>query len=91
VRVIPLAAGGIAFGVGVMQKPSCLVTTNTDDPFLGLSNHQTISSVNPGSFQLIVQVGANAAASDKKVRVDTFDLAPPSARSIIDSWAAILD
>jgi type IV pilus assembly protein PilY1 len=91
VRVIPLAAGGIAFGVGVMQKPSCLVTTNTDDPFLGLSNHQTISSVNPGSFQLIVQVGANAAASDKKVRVDTFDLTPPSARSIIDSWAAILD
>jgi type IV pilus assembly protein PilY1 len=91
VRVIPIAPGGIAFGVGVMQKPSCMVTDSGDDPFLGLSNHQTIQSVNPGAFQLIVQVGANEGAGDKKVRVDTFDLMPPSARSIIDSWAAILD
>jgi len=91
VRVVPLEPGGVAFGVGVMQKPSCMETTTSNDPFLGLSGHQSISSVNAGAFQLLVQVGANAAASDKKVRVDTFDLIPPSARSQIDSWAAILD
>jgi type IV pilus assembly protein PilY1 len=89
-RVINLNPG-IAFGVGVMQKPSCIETTTSDDPFLGLTGHQSISSVNAGAFQLVVQVGANEGAGDKKVRVDTFDLIPPSARSQIDSWAAILD
>ncbi|OQB15500.1 MAG: hypothetical protein BWY17_02111 [Deltaproteobacteria bacterium ADurb.Bin207] len=92
-RVISFNEAGIAFGVGVMQKPSCITIEDdlSEDPFLGMTGHQTIKSLNPGAFQLVVQVGANQGGGDKKVRVDTFDLLPPSARSVIDSWAAILD
>ena len=84
--------GGMAFGVGVEQKPSCVVTSNPgdDDPF-GLSAHRSVASVSPGAFQLLVQVGTNQLSSGSWGRVDAFDLATPSARSQIDSWATILD
>jgi hypothetical protein len=91
VRVIPLSEGGLAFGVGVMQKPTCMTTEDVDDPFLGYGSHKSISSVNPGSFQLVVQLGANQTTDARKVGVDTFDLEPPFAGSTIDAWAAILD
>lgn len=91
VRVIPLTEGGVAFGVGVMQKPSCLDTEDVDDPFLGFGTHKAVKSVNPGSFQLIVQLGANQTTDAKKVNVDEIDLEPPFAGSTIDAWAAILD
>ncbi|MDZ4064714.1 MAG: hypothetical protein U1E22_08625, partial [Coriobacteriia bacterium] len=93
VRVIPLP-GGLAYGVGVMQKPSCLETDDdpTEDPFLGYGTHKSISSVSPGTFHLIVQMGANQTTNmSKKVDVKTIDLEPPFAGSTIDAWAAILD
>ena len=89
-RVITIA-NGIAFGVGVQQKPSCIETTTVDDPLLGLVGHQSVSSVSQGQYQLLVQVGSNQLSAGSWGRVDVFNLAPPTARSQIDSWAAIID
>jgi hypothetical protein len=89
VRVVDIP-NGIAFGVGIQQKPSCIDTSTSEDPF-GLVGHQAVSTVSPGAYQLLVQVGSNQLPSSSFGRVDSFDLPPPSARSLIDSWAAILE
>jgi len=84
---------GVAFGVGVQQKPSCIETDMNDDPFLGLTGHQSISSVSRGSFQLVVQIGGTGVSGSDKIGISSavYELPPPTARSQIDSWAAILD
>jgi type IV pilus assembly protein PilY1 len=81
------------FGVGVAQQPTCNVADAAiDDPFLGFGQHTSLTRINPGKFQLVLQTGsAGTAVAGGKTNVHTIDLETPALTSIIDSWATILE
>ncbi len=83
----------IVFGVTVAQLPSCIADqTGAEDDWLGLGQHSTITNVNPGKFQLLMQAGTTGqeikGATTKTI---TMDLQTPPSFSSVDSWTAILE
>lgn len=91
VRVLPFDEIGIAYGVGLMQTPSCSYTEVMDDPVLGLGMHRSLSGMVPGGFELRAQLGMNRGTNGRKVGLQTTLLDIPFAGASIDSWASILN
>jgi type IV pilus assembly protein PilY1 len=90
-----LVTGGNAtiFGVSVAQQPTCAEPDDTfEDPFLGLGSHTSITNVNPGQFQLIMQTGTGGQAeAGGTTNVQILNLPAPVNASRIDSWAGIIE
>lgn len=85
-----LAPGAEVFGVGVAQVPTCVSETQLTDPYFGTGTHTSVTSVNPGQFQLVMNTGsAGTAISGGKSNVTTINLPAPVSSPHIDSWAAI--
>ena len=83
-------AASVVFGVAVTQTPACSSATSVTDPYFG--SHSSITSVAPGSFQLVVQTGAGGTAQDSSVtNTSTIPLPSPTRMTKIDSWACILE
>jgi len=81
------------FGVGIAQEPTCFdeVTASSQDS-LGFGSRTSVTNVNPGKFQLVVQTGAGGEKVEGgSTNALTIDLPPPALRSVIDSWAAIVE
>jgi type IV pilus assembly protein PilY1 len=81
------------FGVAVAQLPSCATNgQSAQNDFLGYKQETTISSVQPGQFQLVMSFRDGTTPTvGTKVNVQTVDLQPPPSASRVDSWAAILE
>jgi type IV pilus assembly protein PilY1 len=94
IRDIP----AIVAGVGLRQMPSCSdvkdAVANTDT-FLGFGQSTTISTSNPGKFQLVFRP---SSSKDKKISskqessgVVPLDLTAPNTNVRVDSWAPIIE
>jgi type IV pilus assembly protein PilY1 len=83
----------IVFGVTVAQLPSCIADqTGAEDDWLGLGQHSTITNVNPGKFQLLMQAGTTGQTMEgATTKTITIDLQTPQSFSSVDSWTAILE
>ena len=85
---------GIVFGVAIEQQPTCSSEFEqfTDDPYLGgYGEHTAVSTINPGGFFLVYQVGGVSGASASKVTTTKVSLDPPRSTVFIDSWAPIFE
>jgi hypothetical protein len=90
------ASQAVIFGAVVAQVPSCFDTTEVPtDSYLG--GRTQISNLNPGKFQLLLQVGGGAQPGASgtgtpgaagSLAIDLPALATPSH---IDAWASIVE
>jgi type IV pilus assembly protein PilY1 len=82
--------GAEIFGVGIAQVPTCVSETTLPDPYFGSGSHTSVTGVNPGQFQLVMNTGSTGQAiSGGKSNVTTINLPTPVSAPHIDSWAAI--
>jgi type IV pilus assembly protein PilY1 len=81
------------FGVGVAQVPTCAEETQVLDEFFGgYAYHTTATSVTPGKFQLVIQLGGGTdAEGNTRPTYRTRDLPTPYAPARIDGWATIIE
>jgi len=81
------------FGIGVAQVPTCAEETQVLDEFFGgYAYHTTATSVTPGKFQLVIQMGGGLdATGNPRPAYQTRDLPTPYAPARIDGWATIID
>ncbi|MBI4704624.1 MAG: hypothetical protein HY744_26265 [Deltaproteobacteria bacterium] len=87
---IDMEAGVVVFGVAVMQTPTCYEEASVADPAIG--THQSIGSCGTSGYQLVYQTGAAGEITPgQKTRVSTRKLPPPRQRTIVDSWASIVE
>ena len=86
-------APGLVFGVAIEQQPSCSVelTNPTDDPYLGYGTYTSTSTVSPGGFSLVYQVGGVSGNTSGTVATTKLQLDPPPSTVSIDSWAPIFE
>jgi type IV pilus assembly protein PilY1 len=85
---------GNVFGVSIEQQPSCAAELEQydSDPYLGgYGNHTALSTVTPGKFFLVFQVGGVSSASANKVTTTKVELSPPRNTVWVDSWAPIFE
>ena len=87
-----LQDGAVIFGVGVTQLPSCTQEATSTDPYFGTGTHTSISSVEPGKFQLVMHTGnvGQTVVGGKSKQLE-IELPTPKSTSRIDSWAAIVE
>jgi type IV pilus assembly protein PilY1 len=101
-RCVDFGPSSIIFGGAVSQQPTCVTSQSTEsvDPFyLGGSSNPLYSGINPGDFNLVVQLGGNqlpsTATSGTKVAFvpPTFSMKLPVPASVtrVNSWAAIVE
>jgi len=82
----------IIFGAGITQRPTCNQETTYNDPYLGSGTHTSLTNVNPGKFNLIVQTGPSGTKpTGGEVNTRTIELQPPLTTTRIDSWAAVVE
>lgn len=86
----------VIFGVSVAQVPTCYQTDTVSDPYFGSSS--TISNVNPGKFQLLMQTGTASKGTGGKAEASTtvpgvisVTLPTMAAPSKVEGWAAIVE
>ncbi len=86
-------APGLVFGVAIEQQPSCSseLSNPTDDPYLGFGTYTSTSTVSPGGFSLVYQVGGVSGNTSGTVATTKLPLDPPPSTVSIDSWAPIFE
>ncbi len=87
-------SSGLVFGVAIEQQPSCSVDAETfdGDPYLGnYGNHTATTTITPGKFFLVYQVGGGTGGSEAAVSTDKFELQPPRNSVWVDSWAPVFE
>jgi type IV pilus assembly protein PilY1 len=85
---------GMVFGVAIEQRPSCSVEAETfdEDPYLGsYGNHTATTSITPGQFFLVYQVGGGSGGNETAVSTDKFELKPPRNSVWVDSRAPVFE
>lgn len=85
---------GSVFGVSIEQQPSCSAELEQydEDPYLGgYGNHTALSTVTPGKFFLVYQVGGVSSTSSNKATTTKVELSPPRNTVWVDSWAPIFE
>jgi type IV pilus assembly protein PilY1 len=85
---------GIVYGVTIEQMPTCAAEQSTydTDPYLGnYGSHTAHTTINPGKFQLVVQMGGQGDSSATEVEVAKLDLIMPRRTVWVDSWAPIFE
>ena len=86
------APGTVAFGVGVVQKPSCYTIEAASDQYLGNGVSSEVSNITAAQFQLIVQTGRTGdSANTAETKTTKHNLNPLLVPGKIDSWATVLD
>ncbi|MGC4092143.1 MAG: hypothetical protein QM756_30525 [Polyangiaceae bacterium] len=94
-QTITKNSDAVIFGVSVAQTPSCSqVGTGAANDFLGYRAQQTLTSVTPGQFQLVMHIGGvknTTSTGDQQSNVKTVDLQPPPSAARVDSWAALVE
>jgi type IV pilus assembly protein PilY1 len=87
-----LSSNAVIFGVGVAQLPTCIDEASVTDPYFGTGSHTSVTSANPGKFQLVMETGnSGTSVPGGKSKVLTIDLPTPPSTPHIDSWAAITE
>jgi type IV pilus assembly protein PilY1 len=86
-----LGAGASIFGVTVAQLPTCGDQVNTTDGYFGSGQHTSVTNVNVGDFQLIMQTGKAGQTTGSQSSSTAIKLALPVAAPRIDSWAAVVE
>jgi type IV pilus assembly protein PilY1 len=82
----------VIFGPGITQEPTCFATDTYNDPYLGTSKHTSLTNVNAGKFNLVVQTGMHGTNETKgQINTTTMALQTPVASTRIDSWAAVVE
>ncbi len=87
-------AAGIVFGVSIEQQPSCSTELDefSGDPYLGnYGDHTSTTTVTPGKFFLVYQVGGVSGSESNKVTTEKQELTPPRNTVWVDSWAPIFE
>ena len=87
-------AAGLIFGVSIEQQPSCATQLEepSEDPYLGnYGEHTSTSTVNPGKFFLVSQIGGVSGSDSNKVTTEKVELTPPRNTVWVDSWAPIFE
>ncbi len=85
---------GVVFGVSIEQQPSCSTELEdfSGDPYLGnYGEHTSTSTVTPGKFFLVYQVGGVSGSESNKVTTEKVELTPPRNTVWVDSWAPIFE
>lgn len=84
---------GLVFGVAIEQQPTCSADLDnpTDDPYLGYGNYTSSSTVSPGGFSLVYQVGGVTGNTSGNVTTNRIALESPPSTVNIDSWAAVFE
>jgi type IV pilus assembly protein PilY1 len=84
---------GLVFGVAIEQQPTCAVDVEepSDDPYLSYGNYTSTSSVSPGGFFLVYQVGGLTGNTSGNVTTNKVQLESPPSTVNIDSWAAVFE
>jgi type IV pilus assembly protein PilY1 len=85
---------GVVFGVSIEQQPSCAGDNSSfsGDAYLGsYGSHSATSTVNPGKFFLVTQVGGGDKGNTSSVATEKLELSPPRSSVIFDSWAPIFE
>jgi len=86
-------AAGLVYGVAIEQQPSCSteIATPTDDPYLAYGTYTSTSTVTPGNFFLVYQVGGVSGNTSGDVTTNKVALQPPPSTVTIDSWAPLFE
>ncbi len=85
---------GVVYGVSIEQQPTCAAEQSTydTDPYLGnYGNHTSHTTITPGKFQLVVQMGGQSGGSENEVDITKLDLILPRNTVWVDSWAPIFE
>lgn len=86
-------SAGLVYGVAIEQQPSCSteVATPTDDPYLAYGTYTSTSTVTPGNFFLVYQVGGVSGNTTGEVTTNKVQLEAPPSTVNIDSWAPLFE
>jgi type IV pilus assembly protein PilY1 len=86
-------SAGLVYGVAIEQQPSCSteVATPTDDPYLAYGTYTSTSTVTPGNFFLVYQVGGVNGNTTGEVTTNKVQLQAPPSTVNIDSWAPLFE
>lgn len=87
VHFVDAGTNQIVMGVGVTQRPTCVVGTPTFDPYLGAQRFN-VDRTGGGGFELVAQV-SGGGGTQSTVSTITRTLPPPS--SSTRAWAAAGD
>lgn len=84
---------GLVYGVAIQQQPSCSteIANPTDDPYLSYGTYTSTSSVTPGNFFLVYQVGGVSGNTSGEVTTNKVQLESPPSTVNIDSWAPLFE
>lgn len=83
--------GRVVPGVAVQATPACGTLTAAQDNYIGGTVHQVTSSFTPGSFSLVGLVGGVGASNGMAENPFSISLPTPTAPTLINSWAAVLE
>lgn len=84
-------AGAVIPGISIKATPACAgLGTPGPDQYVAGATHSTPQSFASGSYSLFAQVGAKGANGNATTTLD-IPVATPTAPTLIDSWAAVLE
>ncbi|HXX67536.1 MAG TPA: hypothetical protein VEK07_10160 [Polyangiaceae bacterium] len=83
--------GRVVPGVAVQATPACGTLTAAQDNYIGNTTHQVTSSFTPGAFSLVGLVGGIPASNGMSENPFSIALPTPTAPTLINSWAAVLE
>lgn len=83
--------GRVVPGVAVQATPACGQLTASQDNYIGNTIHQTTTGFTPGAFSLVGLVGGVSAPNGLSESPISISLPTPTAPTLINSWAAVLE
>jgi type IV pilus assembly protein PilY1 len=86
-----IGADATIFGVTVAQLPTCGDQVSSTDTYFGTGQHTSVSNINTGKYQLIMQTGKTTPTGGGQSSTAEINLASPRAPPRIDSWAAVVE
>jgi hypothetical protein len=86
-----IGADASIFGVTVAQLPTCGDEASTTDSYFGTGQHTSVTNVNVGQYQLIMQTGRTGTTGGSQSSSTAINLALPIVAPRIDSWAAVVE
>lgn len=83
--------GRVVPGVAVQATPACGTLSAAQDNYIGNTMHQVTTSFTPGAFSLVGLVGGVSASNGLNENPFSIALPTPTAPTLINSWAAVLE
>lgn len=83
--------GRVVPGVAVQATPACGTLTAAQDNYIGNTVHQVTTGFTPGAFSLVGLVGGVSGSNGMSDSPFSIALPTPTAPTLINSWAAVLE